>query len=174
MLVCVLVAALAQASGPPDIAAVYAEGWQVARAAYAQGGSAESLQPVKDAIAVLERNGADVPGPAQIARLVLLAAAAAAQSERDEMAVFLDEAVRVEALQFAAKQPGAPGITAHEAAGDLWLQVHRFDEARAAYQRAAAVLGMTPRIARSLEEVAARQKKTQPPVATPPPPARRR
>jgi len=163
-----LVAALAQTSSPVDVADVYARGWEAARAAYAQGGSTESLQPVRDAIAILERNGGNVPGPAQIARLVLLAAAAAAQSERDEMAIFLDEAVRLEALQFAAGQPGAPGVSAHEAAGDLWLQVHRFDDARDAYRRAASVLGMTPRIARALEEVDARQKRTQPPPDPPP------
>ena len=167
-----LVGALAQTSSPLDVAAVYARGWEAARAAYAQGGSAESLQPVRDAIASLERTGGNGPGPAQVARLVLLAAAAAAQSERDEMAIFLDEAVRLEALQLAAGQPGAPGVSAHEAAGDLWLQVHRFDEAREAYRRAASVVGMTPRIARALEEVEARQKRTQPPPdpqsATPP------
>jgi len=165
-----LVGALAQASAAVDVADVYARGWAAARAAYAQGGSTESLQPVRDAVATLDRNGGNTPGPAQVARLVLLAAAAAAQSERDEMAIFLDEAVRLEALQFAAGQPGAPGVSAHEAAGDLWLQVHRFDDARAAYQRAASVLGMTPRIARSLAEVDVRQQRTRPPADLPPAP----
>ena len=173
ILACLLVSSLMQAAPPVDIAAVYARGWDAARAAYAQGGSAESLQPVRDAIAALDRGGANVPGPAQIARLVLLAAAAAAQSERDEMAIFLDQAVRLEALQLAAGQPGAPGMTAHEAAGDLWLQVHRFDDAREAYERAAAVLGMTPRIARALADVNARQKRTQPPSEVAPAPSAR-
>jgi hypothetical protein len=163
-----LVSSLTQAATPVDIAAVFGRGWDAAGAAYAQGGSAESLHPVRGPIAALHGRGANVPGPAQIARLVLLAAAAAAQSERDEMAIFLDEAVRLEALQLAAGEPGAPGMSAHEAAGDLWLQVHRFDEAREAYERAAAVLGMTPRIARALEEVASRQKRTQPPAAAEP------
>jgi hypothetical protein len=95
-------------------------------------------------------------GPAEIARLVLLAAAAAAQSERDEMAVYLTHAVEMESLQRAAGQPGAPGLSALEAAGDLWLQVYRYDEARAAYERAAREIGMTPRVKAGLARLEGR------------------
>jgi hypothetical protein len=145
------------------VAAVYVRGLSAARAAYAQGGSTESLSPVRQAIAELERQGAGAPGPAQIARDVLLAASAAAQSERDEMALWLQEALRLEALQLAAGQAGAPVITAHEAAGDLWLQVHRFDEARDAYEAAAAIVGRTPHIVQALADTAERQQRTRPP-----------
>jgi hypothetical protein len=111
---------------------------------------------VKDAVAALERHGADRPGLAQIARLVLLGAAAAAQSERDEMAIFLDEALRQESIQIAAGQPAVSVVTAHEAAGDLWLQVHRFEDARRAYQGASKLFGARPRILLGLARTAAR------------------
>jgi len=142
--------------GDVAVAMSYLKGLAAARNAYRDGGSAESLAPVKEAIDALGRYGADQPGLAQIARLVLLAAAAAAQSERDEMAVFLDEALRQESIQMAARQPGAPIITAHQAAGDLWLQVHRFEEARRAYQKASEQLGSMPPIILGLARTAAR------------------
>jgi hypothetical protein len=138
------------------IAMWYLRGLAAAREAYRDGGSPESLAPVKDAIAALAARGAGLPGQAQIAQLVLLAASAAAQSERDEMAVFLDEALRIEGLQIAAHQPGAPMIAAHEVAGDLWLQVHRFEDARRTYQDASELLGSTSRITLGLARTAAR------------------
>ena len=67
---------------------------------------------------------------------MLQAAAAAAQSEREEMRLYLDTAIRMETLQRAAGLAGAPIIAAAETAGDLWLQVHRYDEARRAYDEA--------------------------------------
>jgi hypothetical protein len=143
-----------------DAAAHYLRGLIAAREAYRQGGSAESLEPVKKAAAVLEARAAARPGRAEIARVVLLAAAAASQSERDEMALLIEHAVSLEALQLAAGQPGAPGVTAHEVGGDLWLQVHRYDEARQFYRRAAERLGATPRIRLGLARTAARLKDT--------------
>jgi hypothetical protein len=139
--------AKASAVGCPDarIAMLYLGGLTAAKDAYALGGAPESLRGVSDAIAAL---AAVSPRsvPAQIARYVLQAAAAAAQSEREEMGLWLAEALRIEALQLAAGQPGAPIVTAHEAAGDLWLRVHRFDEARQAYLEASRLLGPTPRM----------------------------
>jgi hypothetical protein len=139
-----------------EMAAVYLGGLSAALDAYKQGGSEESLAPVRDAIAALDKMSGQRPGPAEIARLVLVAAAAAAQSEREEMAAFLTHATAMESLQFAASQPGAPVLSAHEVAGELWLQVHQFDDARAAFERAAAHVGMTPRIAGGLARAATR------------------
>jgi hypothetical protein len=133
-----------------EVAGVYIGGLFAAMEAYKQGGSAESLAPVQDAIAALERISGQRPGQAEIARLVLIAAAAAAQSERDEMGAFITHAVAMETLQRDARQPGAPVLSAVEVAGELWLQVHRFEEARAAFARAAAEVGTTPRIAAGL------------------------
>jgi hypothetical protein len=72
------------------------------------------------------------------------------------MALFLAQAVDLEARQLAAGERGAPLSSAHETAGDLWLQVHRYEDARLAYQRAAALLGDTPRLAAGFARVAAR------------------
>ena len=133
-----------------DVEALYLRGFAAAVAAYKQGGSDESLAPVRDAIAALDALADGRPGPAEIARLVLVAAAAAAQSEREEMGAYLTHATEMEMLQLAAGQQGAPGLSALEAAGDLWLQVHRYDDAVQAYERAAKQFGMTPRIAAGL------------------------
>jgi hypothetical protein len=138
-----------------DVAAVYARGWAAAEAAYAAGGSPESLAPVHEAIAALERLAAQAV-PAAIARYVLLASVAAAQSERDQMAVFLAQAMQIESLQLTAKQPGAPAVTAHDAAGDLWLRVHRYEEARRAYLDAFKTTGPTPRTLLGLARAEAR------------------
>jgi tetratricopeptide (TPR) repeat protein len=135
-----------------DVAGIYLEGLSAAANAYNDGGSPESLVPVAKAIEALDKLAGRTPGPAEIARLVLQAAVAAAQSEREEMGAFLVHATEMEVLQLAAGQPGAPGVSALEMAGDLWLRVHRYEDAKRAYQRAADVLGMTPRIKDGLEK----------------------
>ena len=135
--------------------ATYLRGWIAAREAYRAGGSPESLRPVVQAITMLEEAGGK-SGPAQIAALVLRAAAAAAQSERDELALMIDYAVQLEDRNLTATLPGLPMITAHEAAGDLWLQVYRYDDARRAYARAAERVGVTPRVTLGLARLAAR------------------
>jgi len=145
-----------QGCGDVEAAALYLGGLSAAFEAYKQGGSEESLAPVREAIRALEKVSGQRPGPPEIARLVLVAAVAAAQSERDEMGAFLTHALAMESLQFAAGQPGAPILSAHEVAGELWLQVHRFEEARAAFERAIAQVGTTPRITAGLARAAAR------------------
>src|SRR4051794_27467414 len=97
-----------------EIELVYLRGWDAALAAFRVGGSPESLVPVREAIATLDRMAAGAHGPAEIARYVLAAAADAAQEERDEMALFLDHAIALERTQLDADQPGAPAISAHE------------------------------------------------------------
>jgi hypothetical protein len=134
--------------------AVYLRGWIAARDAYRAGGSPDSLRSVSQSISMLQDIGRT--GQAQIAALVLQAAAAAAQSERDDLALMINYAIELEDRNLAAKQPGLPMITAHEAAGDLWLQVHRYDDARQAYTKAAARVGSTPRITLGLARLAVR------------------
>jgi tetratricopeptide (TPR) repeat protein len=138
------------------VAAVYVQGLLDARAAASVGGTTESLAPVRAAIAVLEQIGRNRPGPPEIARLVLHAAAAAAQAERDEMRLYLESASRMEGVQEAAGQPGAPIVSATEMAGALWLQVDRYDEARLAYEEAERRLGPVPRISLGVARASAR------------------
>jgi hypothetical protein len=106
----------------------------------------------------LESLSARHPALAPIANAVLRAAIAAAQSEREEMTVLLEHALRMESLQLEAGQGGLPLVTAHVIAGDLWLQVHGVDEARQAYERAEQRTGQSPRVAIGLARVAARMK----------------
>lgn len=138
-----------------EIGAVYLRGLIDAKEAFRQGAPPESLFAVHNAIASLERLGQGRPGPAEVARLMLRAAAAASQSERDEMALYLDHAERIDTLLRASGQPAAPLLSAAEISGELWLQVHRYDDAYAAFTRAAGQVGMTPRVVAGLARAAA-------------------
>lgn len=146
----------ARGCGDEEIAALYLRGLVDAREAFRHGAPPASLVPVHEAIAALEQIAKNRPGPAEIARLVLRAAAAAAQSERAEMALYLDQAMRMEGLQRAAGQPEAPILSASEVAGDLWLQIFDYAEARVAFMRAAEGGAATLRVMRGLARSAAR------------------
>lgn len=139
-----------------EVPSYFLQGFVAARAAYAFGGSPESLKPVHDAVAALDARGGTRPGLAQVARYVLLAAAAAARSERDQMTLLVEHALQLESIQIEAGQGGTPGLTAHEAAGDLFLQVHRYEDAHRYYVRAAERLGTTPRVRLGLARAAVR------------------
>jgi hypothetical protein len=151
-----LEAAVQRGCGDAEVAALYVRGLVDAREAFRLGGSPASLAPVHEAIRALEGIARSRPGPAGIARLVLLAAAAAAQSERDEMRLYLEAAVQMESVQRAAGQHGAPVVPAIEVAGDLWLRVHRYDDARRAYLAAADATGRSLRVTAGLARVADR------------------
>jgi hypothetical protein len=141
---------------PAEIARLHARGLVEAQAAFREGGSPESLAAVREAIRSLEAIGRGQPGPATISRLTLQAAAAAAQSERDEMRLYLEAAVQMESLQRAAGQPGAPLVSAAETAGDLWLQVHRYEDAWRAYAEVGQRMGRSPRVLAGLARSAQR------------------
>jgi hypothetical protein len=152
--------AVARGCARAQVAALYLRGLIDAREAFRQGGSSASLASVRQAIARLDAIAQKRPGSAEVARLTLHAATAAAQSERDEMRLYLEAAARMEALQRAAGEPGAPLVSAAEIAGELWLQVHRYEEARRAYLEASEQVGTTPRILAGLARVAARLNDT--------------
>ena len=133
----------------------YVHGLRAARDAYRFGGSPESLEPVKLAIAELESRAGEVPAAA-IARVVLQAAMSAAQSEREEMGLLLEHALSLEGKARSAGLSGAPIVSTFEVAGDLWLQVHRFEDARRAYVTAAEQAGSTRRVTLGLARTAAR------------------
>jgi hypothetical protein len=145
-------------SGCPDaqVPSAYVRGLMAARAAYRFGGSPESLAPVEEAIALLKSASRATNDLAMIAAFVLQAAAAAAQSERDELSLMIEQAVQLEGIRLSAGLPGLPLLTAHEMAGDLWFQVYRYDDARRAYERAANRVGRTARVTLGLARVAAR------------------
>lgn len=141
-------------------AAEYLEGLLGADEAVKAGGTVDSLREVRSATNALSRRAEGGARRWEVASLALRAVAAASQQERAEMALYLAEATRVEGLLLAAGVPGAPFVTAHELAGDLWLQIHDFQEARTAYTRAAAVVGRTPRVMLGLARSAERLKDT--------------
>lgn len=133
----------------------YLHGLIAARDAYRYGGSPESLEPVMRAMAELASLASELP-EAEIARVVLQAASSAAQSEREEMGLLLDHALSLEGRARAAGSPGAPVVSAYEVAGDLWLQVHRFDDARRAYVTAGEQIGSSRRVTLGLAKTASR------------------
>lgn len=126
-------------------AATYVRGLIAARQADAQFGSAASLEPLKQAISSLESRAAQNPS-ARAMLAVLRAAIPAAQHERPEMALRIEEMLRHESLQLEAKQPPLPVLSAHEAAGYFWLQLHLYVEAGRAFDAAAQAVGRTPHV----------------------------
>ena len=124
-----------------EVGLIYLRGLVDAREAFEQGGTVEALAPVYGAIETLATLSQGRRGSAEIARLVLQAAAAAAQSERDEMRLYLETAIQMELIQGAAGLPGAPLLSATEIAGDLWLRVDRYEDARQMYDDAADRVG---------------------------------
>jgi hypothetical protein len=148
----------AASRGDPNaqVAALYVRGLIDAREAFRDGGPTGALAPVREAIATLQMIAKGRPGSTEIARLTLQAAAAAAQSERDEMSLYLETALEMEALQRVAGLPGAPLVSAAEVAGDLWLQVHRYEDARRVYGEAIARIGSTLRTLSGLARTARR------------------
>jgi hypothetical protein len=150
--------AAASAAGCSEarLAALYLRGLIAAREAYPFGGSPESIAPVERALAELDREPLQSLGEAQVVRFVLQAAIAAAQSEREEVALLIEHAIDLETQRRSAGLSGAPVVTAVEVAGDLWLQVHRYDDARRAYARAADRVGRRPRVVLGLARAAVR------------------
>jgi hypothetical protein len=152
----VLRTAVEQGCADLRIAALYLDGLVEAREAFRQGAPPESLTSVRAAATALEQLAANQPGQAAIAHLLLRAAAAGAQSERAEMALYLDTAARMESLQRAARQPGAPFVSSLELAGDLWLQLFDYARAREAYAAAIEQNSRTARATAGLARAAAR------------------
>jgi eukaryotic-like serine/threonine-protein kinase len=141
-----LSAAAIKGDAGAEVGLVYVRGLVDAREAFRDGGTAEALAPVLAAVEGLGAISQGRRGSAEIARLVLQAAAAAAQSERDEMRLYLETAMQMEVIQGAAGLPGAPLVSATEIAGDLWLQVDRYEDARRAYADAVDRVGPSLRV----------------------------
>jgi len=151
-----LAAAAAAGCTEARLAAVYLRGLVAARQAYPFGGSPQSIAPVERALAELDTEPLRSAGETQVVRFVLQAAIAAAQSEREEVSLLIEHAIDLEAQRRSAGLSGAPVVSAVEIAGDLWLQVHRYDDARRAYTRAAERVGRTTRVVLGLARTAVR------------------
>ncbi len=114
-------------------------GWVAARAAERSGGSEESLIGAREAVERLAAIGVrpEWRVESEYARAAIQAAMAAAQDERGEMALYLAQARSLsEQLALAGATPHWP-LPIDAVEGELWLEVDRYQEARAAFERAA-------------------------------------
>lgn len=112
------------------------EGWVAARELAPKGGALELLGPVNLRLRALDA----LPGlAARYADVAIRAAVSAAQEERDEMEVFLAHARDVSDTMALAGAPAQWPLPIDEMAGELWLEVDRYPEARDAYRRATKV-----------------------------------
>jgi hypothetical protein len=112
-------------------------GWSEARKLAAAGGAVELLGPVKRALEELEllKDG-DLSLEVEYAQTAIRAAVAASQDERPEMELLLtharDLSERMADRDRRAQWPRPFNLLA----GELWLEVDRYEEARRAFERA--------------------------------------
>jgi tetratricopeptide (TPR) repeat protein len=112
-------------------------GWNEARALAPKGGAVDLLGPVHQRLQELEKLA---PGrlslETEYAQVVIRAEIAAAQDERPEMELLLTHA---RDLAERLAQRGRRAVWPRPfnlAAGELWLEVDRYEDARAAFERA--------------------------------------
>jgi tetratricopeptide (TPR) repeat protein len=113
-------------------------GYAAARLAVRAGGTPESLVGAMSAIEALEKLATkpDWRVESEYAEAAIRAAMAAAQDERGEMAVYLTHARGLsDRLTLAKATPTWP-LPIDTLEGDLWLEVDRYKEALAAFERA--------------------------------------
>ena len=133
LLVAALLIVAAQASTDRDIERIAMQGWLDARALAAKGGALDLLGPVNARLKQLD----EFPNTsARYAEMAIRAAIAAAQDERDEMSLFLDQARDLSKQLAVAGSPPRSPLPIDELEGELWLEVDRYLEARDAYERA--------------------------------------
>lgn len=128
---------LFQSSSAPaadrDLQRIATEGWLAARALAPKGGALELLGPVNASLKQLD----EIPTTsARYAEVAIRAAVSAAQEERDEMALFLEHARALSQQMTVAGAPPKWPLPIDELEGELWFEVDRFPEARAAFERA--------------------------------------
>jgi tetratricopeptide (TPR) repeat protein len=116
------------------------DGWSEARALAPAGGAAELLGPAQRRLDDLQAfRQSDEALEAEYAETAIRAAIAAAQDERPEMELLLTHARDLsERLQLRGRRAVWPRPL-NLLAGELWFEVDRFEDARAAYERAASV-----------------------------------
>jgi hypothetical protein len=124
----------AECDGDGQVPLWYARGLAAARAI----GRSENLAALPVAREALDqvRAAAETAGPRsgnELRRLVLNSAIVASQDEREELKILL-----VHAASIAERLSDRCAILVAELAGDLWLQVDRYEDARRAYASALA------------------------------------
>ena len=129
----------AAACEPRQLAILAWRGWREARALAPLGAAEEHMGPVRATLETLQalRERRESALEAEYADTCIRAAIAAAQDERPEMELLLTHARDLaERLQLRDRRANWP-LPFNLVAGDLWFEVDRYDEARAAYERAA-------------------------------------
>ncbi|MDP3719292.1 MAG: hypothetical protein Q8T13_16135 [Acidobacteriota bacterium] len=135
MLIAAMIATLGQ-DVDREVQRLAIDGWVAARELAPKGGALELLGPVNLRLRALD----GMPGvAARYADVAIRAAVSAAQDERDEMEVFLAHARDLSDTMALAGAPAQWPLPIDELAGELWLEVDRYTEARDAYLRATRV-----------------------------------
>lgn len=115
------------------------EGWLAARALAPIGAPRDRLGPVNRVLqqldALISREAA------RYADAAIRAALAAAQEERDEMAVYLAHARDLSNQMALSTSSARWPLPIDELEGELWFEVDRFQDAREAYERATKATG---------------------------------
>ena len=140
-LVALIVVALFLQQSPKPVAdsevkRVAMAGWLAARALAPKGGAIDLLGPVNARLKELDQMSNI---SARYAEIAIRAAVSAAQEERDEMQLLLTHARDLSNQMGMAGTPAEWPLPIDELEGELWLEVDRFEEARAAYERATKV-----------------------------------
>jgi tetratricopeptide (TPR) repeat protein len=169
-------AALAVAAGANadcaelSLARLALEGWNHARGLAPKGGDKALLRPVNGILRELSTLRDRVAARPAVGRgenrllaleldyadAAIRAAIDAAQDERSEMAVYLDHARQLSRLLDAGGRPPVWPAPFDELEGELWFEVDRYAEARAAFQRAASRED-TPRALLFIARIAVRE-----------------
>jgi hypothetical protein len=146
----------------------FARGFAAARASWPGGTGplADRARLEADSLALADRNGGH--RLLDLQRFAVLIALAAAQEERPEMTVLLTHVLDLDERE-PVTDPPALLIPIREIAGDLWLQVARFADARREYTaavarypgRARSWLGLARAAARASDAGAARDAYTR-------------
>ncbi len=128
----------------PELATalVAVDGWVEARRLAPLGGAPDRLGAINNLLRRLDDDRASLAATSTLGRLnryaeaAVRAAVAAAQDERDEMQAYLSHARDLAGALAAAGQSSMWPLPIDEIEGELWLEVDRFDDARAAFARA--------------------------------------
>jgi hypothetical protein len=116
-----------------DVRRAAMAGWRAARDLAPRGGAIELLGPVNERLKELDQMSNT---SARYAEIAIRAAVSAAQDEREEMQLLLAHARDLSKQMGMAGAPAEWPVPIDELEGELWLEVDRFAEARAAFERA--------------------------------------